>query len=58
MKARMRTVYTVHNHGVEWQGDCPHWADEGRRAGNRVTETRVLWVGKPWTCAACYYGHH
>ena len=54
----MRTVYTVHNHGVDWQGDCPRWADEGRRAGNRVTETRVLWVGKPWICAACYYGHH
>ena len=61
----MRTIYTVHNHDVEegcgygdWDGDCPRWAAEARRLGRRVTATRVLWVGKTWSCAACYYGHH
>lgn len=54
----MRTVYTVHNHGVDWEGDCAQWAAEARDLGLTVTETRVLWVGKAHTCIGCILGHH
>ena len=64
MKTRMRTLYIArsgHDTGelaVEWKGDCARWASDAERDGMIVTATRVLWVGKPWGCGACFYGTH
>lgn len=58
MKARMRLLFTIPTDtGGEWRGDCPEWAEEGRRAGLTVTTTHVLWVGKPWPCYATWHKH-
>lgn len=55
---KMRKGYRViWSDGTEWDGDCPKWADEARKVGNKVETIRIMGSGR-WPCSGCALGSH
>jgi hypothetical protein len=43
--------------GTKWDGDCPKWAQSGRKAGYTVISIRIFGL-KKWPCGECELGFH